>query len=134
MEHVNILAVLRPSGPDIDPVVDLTKRLVAGQPTPEYALETARAARSTWQTPSEDAVEGEIAYWIRPVKGDADQRQECIRSPVGEEGVYAFGDRTPGQEAYQAWRLSQRLCHGQRRSSARKSGDKAGQPAASQGR
>jgi hypothetical protein len=90
--------VLRPSGPDIDPIVDLMQRLVAGQPTPEYPAETVSAPETMKETPPEVAPEGEVAYWLTPVRGDADQTAEaCIQSLVGDERVYAFGDRTPGR-------------------------------------
>ena len=96
--HEDILAVLRPSGPDIDPIVDLMQRLVAGQPTPEYPVDTASATKTMKETSPQVAVEDEVAYWLTPVKGDAEQTaEECIQTLVGDEGVYAFGDRTPGR-------------------------------------
>ena len=96
--HEDILAVLSPSGPDIDPIVDLMKRLVAGQPMPDYPGETVSATETMKEVPAEAAAEAEVAYWLTPVRGDAEQTaEECIQSLVGDKGVYAFGHRTPGR-------------------------------------
>jgi hypothetical protein len=89
--HEDILAVIRPSGPTIDSVVDLMARLVA---EPE-------AERLPDKEPPlpEPLAEGEIAYWLTPVKSYPEETaEECIRILVGEEHIYAFGERTPGRK------------------------------------
>ena len=45
------------------------------------------------------AVQGQVAYWLTPTRPDEVQTaEECINTLVGQEGVYAFGDRTPGRK------------------------------------
>jgi hypothetical protein len=89
--HKDMLAVIRPSGPTIDPVVDLMARLVA-EPEAEKLPEEE-------PPPPEPLTEGEVAYWLTPVKSYPEEAaEECIRILVGEERIYAFGERTPGRK------------------------------------
>jgi len=86
VSHDDILAVLRPSGTTVDPVVDLMARLVAQRQMEE---ETTKNVEIT---------EAERQYWLTPVKSEEEQTaDECIQSLVGEEKIYAFGERTPGR-------------------------------------
>ena len=88
--HEEVLAVIRPSGPRVDPVVDLMTALVAKPRVLEeegLPLEEVPPSR-----------EGEAAYWLTPVKSVPEQTaEECVRTLVGKEGIYAFGERTPGR-------------------------------------
>lgn len=87
VNHDDILAILQPSGPTVDPVVDLMARLVAQPQPPPPPL------------PAEEVPEKEIRYWLTPVKADeAQTAEETIHALVGEEKVYAFGERTPGRK------------------------------------
>lgn len=89
--HQDILAVFRPSGPTIDPVVDLMARLVAQRQAEELPEKEA--------TPIELSEEKEITYWLTPVKSDEEQTaEEVIQTLVGQEQIYAFGERTPGRK------------------------------------
>jgi hypothetical protein len=89
--HEDILAILRPSGPTIDPVIDLMTRLVS-----EEKEEQIQAK----ETPlPETRTKDETSYWLTPVKSDETcTAEECIQSLVGREHIYAFGDRTPGRK------------------------------------
>jgi hypothetical protein len=91
VSHEDSLAILRPSGPTVDPVVDLMGRLVA-----------QRQAEQPPEQPSpvpEPSGEVKPAYWLTPVKGDQEQAaEEVIQSLVGQEAIYAFGERTPGRK------------------------------------
>jgi hypothetical protein len=91
VSHQDILAVFCPSGPTIDPVVDLMARLVAQRQAEELPEK---------QTPtSEPSAEGEVAYWLTPVKSDEEETaEEVIQTLVGQEQIYAFGERTPGRK------------------------------------
>ena len=90
VSHQDILAVFRPSGPTIDPVVDLMTRLVAQRQTEELPEEEA--------IPLKPSEESEVAYWLTPVKSDEEQTaEEVIQTLVGQEQIYAFGERTPGR-------------------------------------
>lgn len=91
ISHEDILAVIRPSGPTIDSVVDLMARLVAEPKEPSLP-----------EPPTEGKVEElpeEVAYWLTPVKSyEEETAEECIRTLVGQERIYAFGERTPGRK------------------------------------
>lgn len=89
VDHEDILAVIQPSRPTIDPVASLMARLVA-QPKPEKAPEK--------ELPVEEETTREISYWLTPIRGDEIQTaEECIKTLVGEKKIYAFGERTPGR-------------------------------------
>ena len=89
IRHDDILAIIRPSGPTIDPVVDLMIRLVAGQPQ-ELPPKGPPAP--------EPVIEGEVAYWLAPVAtGEEQTAEQVIQTLVGQVGIYAFGERTPGR-------------------------------------
>ncbi len=90
VSHEDILAVLRPSGTTVDPVGDLMARLVAQRQVEEETKEET--------TEKEEITEAERQYWLTPVKSEEEQTAEdCIQSLVGEEKIYAFGERTPGR-------------------------------------
>jgi len=94
VEHGDILAVLRPSGPTIDLVVDLMDRLVSSAQSGEPAVQQ----QSPQPSPKELEQDGPI-YWLSPVKSQEEETaEECIRRLVGEEHIYAFGERTPGRK------------------------------------
>jgi hypothetical protein len=83
VSHEDILAVIRPSGPVVNQVVDLMARLVAQRQVQEEEEITEVVERS---------------YWLTPVKSDEEETaDECIQCLVGEEKIYAFGERTPGR-------------------------------------
>ncbi|MBA7505946.1 hypothetical protein ES706_04626 [subsurface metagenome] len=87
VSHEDILAVLRPSTPIVDPVVSIMTRLVA-QRSQSTEVE---------KIPSQELPEaGGGNYIITPTKSDEDRSaEEIIKSLVGKECVYAFGERTP---------------------------------------
>ena len=86
IRHEDILAVLRPSRPTIDPVVNLMVRLVSPPVEPVVV-------------PPVEPTEGEAAYWLTPVRSDEEQTAEdCIQTLVARERIYAFGERTPGRK------------------------------------
>jgi len=92
VNHDDILFVLRPSGPNIDPIVDLISRLIAQSriEEPEEKIEEV--------APKEEIVE-EVTYWLTPTKSDEVQTaEEAIDTLVRVEGIYAFGERTPGRK------------------------------------
>jgi hypothetical protein len=98
--HDDILAVLKPSGPTIDPVVDLMGRLVSPpSPThtdikPPIEPPVGPGPKIEAQTPPETA----STYWLTPVKSTEEETAEdCIKNLVGEEKIYAFAERTPGR-------------------------------------
>ena len=89
VNHEDILALMKPSVPTIDPVVGLMARLAAEQKTPDEESEK----------PSPEHPEGEVTHWLTPVRSDEEQTaEECIQTLVGQESIYAFGERTPGRK------------------------------------
>jgi len=91
VSHSDILGVLKPSGILVDPIIDMMARLVAQGQVPEETREKV--------SPVEEITEkGEKQFWLTPVKSDEEQTaDECIERLVGEEKIYAFGERTPGR-------------------------------------
>jgi hypothetical protein len=91
VSHQDILAVIRPSGPTIDPIIDLMARLVAQRQAEVLPEEEV--------IPQEPSAESEVVYWLTPVKSDEEQTaEEVIQTLVGQEQIYAFGERTPGRK------------------------------------
>lgn len=99
VSHEDILAVLRPSGPTIDPVVELMTRLVAQGPVEKEPFEEVEEEPKEEVGKMAEAPEKEeIQYWISPVKSDEEQTaEETIRTLLGEAKIYAWGERTPGR-------------------------------------
>jgi len=91
IDHDDILAILRPSRPIADQVIDLMARLVAQR-------EAEEPSERAEQPPSPELTE-EAAYWITPVKSDEEQTaEEVISSLVGKDHIYAISERTPGRK------------------------------------
>jgi len=92
LHHEDILSIIRPSGPAIDPVVELMARLMAAPPS----ASTTNAQPK--EVPVIESEEGEPSYWLAPVASDKEaSAEEVIQTLVGKEKIYAFGDRTPGR-------------------------------------
>jgi len=87
VNHGDILAILLPSGPRVDPVVELMARVVAQQPPEELPPEEERPPET-----------GEVNYWLTPVRSEpAATAEQVIQTLVKQEQIYAFGERTPGR-------------------------------------
>ena len=97
VSHDDILAVLRPSGPVIDPVIDLMARLAA-----ESEIEVDPKVPPVSKPPETGLGTGkndQVSYWLSPVIANDEQTaEEVIQNLVGVQGVYAFGERTPGRK------------------------------------
>lgn len=94
LSHQDILDVLRPSGPKIDPVVDLITNLMA-----EKKSVPGIADADEEEPPSA----AEVAFWLTPVKSMEDETaDECIKRLVGKEHSYSFGQRTAGRKHMKA--------------------------------
>jgi hypothetical protein len=88
--HDDVLAVIRPSGPALDPVVELMARLAA--------LTRVEAGLAGAEGEIAAAPTSEPTCWLTPVKGDkAASAEDTVQTLVAESGVYAYGDRTPGR-------------------------------------
>jgi hypothetical protein len=94
----DVLAVLKPAKPVIDSTIDLLTRVI--QPVEQTAPVPPK--------PEEKPVSDVIQYWITPVKStDEETAEECIKKLVGEERIYAFGDKTPGRASI---KIDDRIC------------------------
>jgi len=91
ISHEDILNILRPSMPSLDPIIDTMTRLASVPPT--EVTETAVEEKMP-ETEKE-----EVNYFLTPVKGDETQSaEEVVRYLVGEEKIWAFGEKTPYRE------------------------------------
>ncbi len=96
--HQDILAVMMPSRPAIDDIVDLMRSLVVGAKT-----EPAEPLPVSVPVVGKDASEpysaaAQVSYWLSPVKPTkGESSEEIIAKLVGQHGIYAFGERTPGR-------------------------------------
>lgn len=89
--HEEMLSLVRPSGPRIDELVDIISRMVA---EPKLVEEIPQV-----EFPQPGPAEA-AAYWITPVKSDdVMSAEDTIEKLVGKEGIYAFGDNTPGRKS-----------------------------------
>jgi len=98
--HDDILAVLKPSGPTIDPVVDLMSRLVTRPEPPPVGPPVRPLGQGIEPAiePPESIKTEEETYWLTPVKSTEEgTAEDCIKILVGKEKIYAFGERTPGR-------------------------------------
>jgi hypothetical protein len=105
--HQDILDVLRPSGPRIDPVVDLMARMVAqsqdetlavSKTPPDEAPQQSKTQPIQATKPNDNIKTDKDAFWLSPVRSEDDETaEECIEQLVGKEHYYAFGERTPGR-------------------------------------
>jgi hypothetical protein len=93
VSHEDMLAVIRPSGPTIDPIVDLMARLVVPPPGPlEKPLlkEVSEESQGTFEV--------ESSYWLTPVRSDEEgTAEDTISTLVEKKHIYAFGEKTPGR-------------------------------------
>jgi hypothetical protein len=96
--HQDILALVRPASPTIDPVVSLMGSLVVGKP--EVDPPSDDPPPKPQPEPDGGQPHGdEIAYWITPVKSDEVQTaEECIQALVGQENIYTFSEKAPGRQ------------------------------------
>ncbi len=87
----NVVVILRPSGPSIDPTINLVVKVV--NPFVDVTISPAPIE------PEVKVAQGEADYWITSVRSDEEgTAREVIERLVGEERVYAFGDKTPGRQ------------------------------------
>jgi hypothetical protein len=91
VNHDDVVSILKPAKPFIDPTIDLLTRVVQSSNEP---TETTTETHEIMETISDK----DTQYWITPVKGTEEETaEECIKRLVGEEQIYAFGERTPGR-------------------------------------
>ena len=98
VNHEDIISIFRPSGPKIDPIVDLMSRLIAHSPPPEPPVVEV-ACEEEKSRELDVSKELDVIYWLTPVKADEKASAEAIiQELIDIEGIYAFGERTPGRK------------------------------------
>jgi hypothetical protein len=95
VRHNDILTVLKPHSPKIDPLIDLLSRVVGQKEITE--LEEMKPE------PKVEAKNDDVNYWLAPVKADDEwTAEEFVQNLVGKEKIFAFGERTPGRKHMKA--------------------------------
>ena len=95
VRHNDILTVLKPHRPKIDPLIDLLSRVVGQKEVAE--LEEAKPE------PKVEAKKDDVNYWLAPVKADDEwTAEEFVHNLVGKDKIFAFGERTPGRKHMKA--------------------------------
>ena len=118
LTHDDILAVLRPSGPGVDPIVELIDRIVAQAPPVDNPGPTPPPVPGPIPPPppgpAPPPVPGptpppapgsanDTTYWITSVSDEPGQTaEECVAKLVGREHIYALGENTPGRKHIKA--------------------------------
>lgn len=106
VNHEDALAVLRPSGPSIDPIANLMARIVAQDRGRQKGHDTLQGTGSTHSDTTTVAepepsptTDGEPSYWLTPAsdKGDMTSKQ-VIHRLVGQDKIYGYGESTPGRK------------------------------------
>lgn len=88
ISHKDILSILKPMSPRIDPIVYILENIVTG------TVETEENTETEIPIVQEEG----ISYWMTPVKDDDSQTAiECIKTLVEEEKIYAFSPATPNR-------------------------------------
>jgi len=104
--HEDALAVLRPSGPSIDPIAKLMARIAAQEQVRQEERESSGEDREANRTPTpaseterQPVPDGEPSYWLTPVSDKKGMTpEEVVYRLVGKNQVYGYGKRTPGRK------------------------------------
>jgi hypothetical protein len=95
VRHNDILTVLKPHRPKIDPLIDLLSRVVGQKEITE--------SEETKPEPKVEVKKDDNNYWLAPVKADDEwTAEDFVQNLVGKEKVFAFGERTPGRKHMKA--------------------------------
>jgi hypothetical protein len=95
VRHNDILTVLKPHRPKIDPLIDLLSRVVGQKEVTEL--------EETKPEPKVEVKKDDNNYWLAPVKADDEwTAEEFVQNLVGKEKIFAFGERTPGRKHMKA--------------------------------
>lgn len=110
VSHEAALAVLRPSGPSIDPIAKLMARIVAQEQVRQESTLDSSTAESTDGEATPTEKNGEVSrsrsvsevnqsWWLTPVsdKGEMTSKQVIYRL-VGQEQIYGYRKSTPGRK------------------------------------
>jgi hypothetical protein len=96
VSHDDVVSVLKPAKPVIDSTIDLLTRVIQPPDVPPPP--------GGGEEPAGD----DVQHWITPVKStDEETAEECIKRLVGDERIYAFGDRTPGRASI---KVNDKIC------------------------
>ncbi|MEN6520549.1 MAG: EVE domain-containing protein [Armatimonadota bacterium] len=97
--HESILAILKPSSPMIDHIVSLMARLTAQSKAVVVIEEPIIPGQQGEPDIVKTNTETSESYWLTSVTSDENETAEdCIQTIVGQDGIYAIGERTPGRK------------------------------------
>jgi len=92
ISHDDILALIKPSGPNIDPVINLMTNMIA---------QTSSIKSIPEKIEYDVTIEknNDVVHWLTPVQSNEFRTsEECVDTLVRKNKVYAFGQRTPGRK------------------------------------
>lgn len=98
--HEDVLTVLRPSGPKVDPIVGLMVRLIASTsaivPGEQELVRTMEPSPPSDERPEPGR---EVTYWLCPVAcGENEKASQVVERLVGKEHIFAIGEKTPARK------------------------------------
>jgi hypothetical protein len=99
VNHEDVLGLLRPSRPTIDPTIDIMKHLFA-QPPAQGTANAASAAAAPHPSTEAPASSVPANCWLTPVRDEDNvTAEQIVKDLVVEKSMYAFGDTTPNKTA-----------------------------------
>jgi hypothetical protein len=100
LKHEHVLSLLRPSGPNADPIIDLMLQLLfEKQPATDNEVGEQVQERCPEKV-ARPAESPEVNFWLTPVASDSTvTAEQVIQRLVGEHAIYAFSLTTPGRRA-----------------------------------
>ncbi len=100
----DVLTVLRPSGPTIDPIVSLMERIVVGAKSDEGAVDQGLVPPPKRGHQAQETIRtGDMCFWLAPVRSDKTESAEgCVERLVGTEHAFAIGPHTAGRKRLKA--------------------------------
>jgi hypothetical protein len=89
--HEDILNILRPSTPSLDPLIDTMMRLASASPI--------EVTETVIEEKVPESGKEEVNYFLAPVNGNETRSpEEVVRDLVGEKKIWGFGEKTPYRE------------------------------------
>lgn len=96
VSHDDVLALIKPSKPSIDPIVKMLANMVAQEPYEEEPEEPEEPQEKEERTTK---IKSEANFWLTPAGAWEEYTvEEVIEKLVGERKLYGFGDKTPGRK------------------------------------
>jgi hypothetical protein len=95
--HEAVLTVLRPSGPLVDPLINLMAGLAAREKASESPADQDVPSSMGPELSPIDGNSKTPSFWLSPVASEREEEHIDIVKKLLGAGIYAFGDKTPGR-------------------------------------